>query len=64
MNIREFEQTWETEYISNRVKSVTSAVKSGSVLSAIDYLKMIQDKAKAAQRLLEEHLYENGKMQY
>lgn len=52
MDNREFEQTWETEYICERVKRITKDVESGQYESALDYLNMIQEKARAAEKLI------------
>ena len=52
MDIKDFERLWETEYIKARVDRVVEAVKLGKYDSALDYLSMIQDKAKAAEKIL------------
>jgi hypothetical protein len=56
MDKRKFNQTWETEYIKVRVDRVTEAVNRESYESALDYLSMIQDKTKAAERLIRAEL--------
>jgi hypothetical protein len=55
MDNRAFEQTWETEYICDRVKRITKDVENGRYESALDYLNMIQEKAQAAERLIKKH---------
>lgn len=52
MDNRAFEQTWEAEYICERVKRITKDVENGRYESALDYLNMIQEKAQAAERLI------------
>jgi pterin-4a-carbinolamine dehydratase len=49
MYMRAFEQTWETAYICERVKRITKDVENGNYVSALDYLNMIQEKAKSAE---------------
>lgn len=52
MDMREFERTWETEYLCVRVKRITQAVKSGDYEAALDFLQMIHDKTRAAEYLI------------
>ncbi|WP_024834521.1 hypothetical protein [Ruminiclostridium josui] len=52
MNIGEFGQVWEGEYICSRVNRIIEAVKNGNYENALDYLAMIQDKAKAAEKFI------------
>ena len=40
-----FEKTWETEYLCDRVKRITEDIKAGRYESALDSLRMIQQKA-------------------
>lgn len=54
MDNRYFSQVWETEYLKARVDRVMEAVKDGRYEMALDILSMIQDKAKAAQKLIKE----------
>lgn len=56
MDMRGFNQTWEIEYIKARVERVTESVQNGRYEQAIDYLRMIQDKAKVAETLIKENL--------
>lgn len=65
MDLREFGQTWEVEYIKSRVELVTEAVKRKDYESALDYLSMIQDKAKAAECTIKSmQLYKDEKAKY
>lgn len=48
MDMKDFERTWENEYIISRVKRVAESVASGRYDQAIDYLEMIQSKAQTA----------------
>lgn len=50
--MRNFERTWESEYIASRVKAISKAVKSGDYETALDYLNMIKEKARAAEVLI------------
>lgn len=54
MDLIDFEKTWEVEYIVARVKRVAECVENGNYEAAIDYLQMIQDKAKTAEAFLKE----------
>ncbi|RCX20859.1 hypothetical protein DFR58_10161 [Anaerobacterium chartisolvens] len=56
MDMREFSQTWETEYIKSRVDRVSESLKNGRYEQALDYLRMIQDKSKAAEILIKNSL--------
>lgn len=47
-DMKEFDQTWEIDYICPRIKLIRKAVKDGDYVSALDYLNTIQEKAKAA----------------
>ncbi|VBB08450.1 Hypothetical protein LUCI_3756 [Lucifera butyrica] len=47
---------WETEYLCARVKRIEEDVKNGKFESALDYLNMIQEKAKSAEILIRKHL--------
>jgi len=49
MDMRVFNSTWESEYICERVKRISQDVEKGNYESALDYLSMIQEKAKAAE---------------
>jgi hypothetical protein len=53
MSIENIERVWETEYLKARVDRITEAVKNGRYDSALDYLSMIQRKAKDAEILIE-----------
>ncbi len=48
MDMKDFERTWETEYITSRVKRIAESVEAGRYEQAIDYLEMIQSKAQSA----------------
>lgn len=52
MDMREFNSTWEVEYICERVRQITQAVENGNYETALDYLRMIREKAKAAEYLI------------
>jgi len=52
VDMRGFNQTWETEYIKARVERITDSVENGRYEQALDYLRMIQDKAQAAEMLI------------
>lgn len=52
MDMRGFNQTWEIEYICERVKRITESVESGNYEYALDYLRMIKEKAEAAEYLI------------
>ncbi|EMS72262.1 hypothetical protein [Ruminiclostridium cellobioparum] len=53
MSFENFERVWETEYLKARVDRITDAVKNRRYDSALDYLSMIQSKAKDAEILIE-----------
>ncbi len=55
LNIREFEQIWEVEYICERVRRITKDVEQGKIESALDYLNMIKEKAHAAEYLIKKY---------
>lgn len=55
MDMRVFESTWESEYICERVKRISKAVENGDYESALDYLNMIQEKAKAAECIIKKY---------
>ncbi len=52
----EFNKEWEIEYIKKRVEKVAEAVEDGQYDRAIDFLKMIQDKAKNAETYIRSEL--------
>jgi|GEM_PF-1946522 len=52
MDKRSFNQTWETEYICERVNRIADAVKRGNYGAALDMLDMIRYKADAAKNLI------------
>ena len=60
MDISEFDKVWEIEYISDRVKRIREDVKAGRYESAMNYLQMIQDKAKAAAYLVSQQKANNS----
>ncbi|KJR47383.1 hypothetical protein UF75_2227 [Desulfosporosinus sp. I2] len=49
MDISSFEKVWETEYLCDRVKRITEDVKKGNYECALDYLRMIRQKAADAE---------------
>ncbi len=50
-----FEKIWETEYLCDRVKRVTDDVKNGNWESALDYLRMIRQKAADAEYFIKQN---------
>jgi hypothetical protein len=52
MDIRNFEKIWETEYICLRVNRISEDIKDGNFENALDYLAMIQEKAKIVEKII------------
>ena len=52
-NMKEFDHTWEVDYICPRIKLIRKAVKDGDYAAALDYLNTIQEKAKAAKHQID-----------
>jgi hypothetical protein len=57
--MRQFESAWEIEYICSRVKNINEAVKNGNCERALDYLNMIQEKAKIAENMIKKEYHIN-----
>ncbi|MDO0824045.1 hypothetical protein [Desulfosporosinus nitroreducens] len=55
MNMSAFEKIWETEYLCDRVKRVTDDVEKGNYESALDYLRMIRQKATDAEYFIKQN---------
>lgn len=53
--IREFNKVFEEDYICARIRRVYESLEANRYEQAIDYLNMIQDKAKAAVSFIEEN---------
>ena len=49
---RAFNQTWEVEYLCERVRKIADAVQKGNYESALDMLDMLRDKTAAAKHLI------------
>ncbi|HBV88474.1 MAG TPA: hypothetical protein DEF42_17965 [Desulfosporosinus sp.] len=55
LDMSSFEKIWETEYLCDRVKRVTDDVKNGNWESALDYLRMIRQKAADAEYFIKQN---------
>ena len=47
---------WETEYLCSRVKRIEETLKNENYEGALDYLNMIQEKAKNVENMIRKHL--------
>ncbi len=52
MDKEKFNKIWEVEYIKARAEKIADAVTNENYESAMDMLRMIQDKARQAENLL------------
>jgi len=55
LDMSAFEKIWETEYLCDRVKRVTDDFKKGNWESALDYLRMIRQKAADAEYFIKQN---------